>query len=242
MGKTEQAISKFKELLRNGLVPDATTYNTIIHVYCKEGKVEKAFELHNKMVEKSLKPDVFTCNILLSGLCSNGMLEKALKLFNTWISEGKAIDQVTYNTMISGLCKEGRLEDAFHLVSEMKERSLGPDPYTYSSILGALASAGRMNEAEEFMSKMVEVENFGEQSLQLKEQNVKTSEITEAYDPDSNACSEQIIELCNQGRYKDAMRIFEASNQKGVTLNKSTYIVLMEGLIKRRKRLSKAVQ
>ncbi|XWS75108.1 hypothetical protein CRYUN_Cryun01aG0056700 [Craigia yunnanensis] len=127
------------------------------------------------------------------------MLEKALKLFNTWILKGKAIDEVTYNTMISGLCKEGRFEVAFHLVSEMKERNLGPDHYTYNAILGALTSAGRMNEAEELIKKMVEVGKFQEKSLQLKEQNVKTSEITKVFDPDSNACSEQIIELCNRG-------------------------------------------
>ena len=138
--------------------------------------------------------------------------------------------------------QEGIFEAAFHLVSEMKEMNLGPDHQTYNAILGALTSAGRTNEAEEFMSKMVEVGKFQEQSLQLKEQNVKTSKITMISDPDSNACSEQIIELCDQGRYKDAMRIFEASNQKVVTLNKSTYIILMKGLVKRRKSISKAVQ
>lgn len=241
-GKTDQAIDKLNELLESGLVPDETTYNTIIHGYCREGQVEKAFQFHNKMVEKSFKPDIFTFNILLHGLCREGMLEKALKLFNTWISKGKALDAVTYNTIISSLCKNGRFEEAFDILAEMEKKKLGPDCYTYNAIIGALANAGRIKEAEEFMSKIVEMGKLEDQTLPLnKGQHMGTSETPEESDPNSITFSEQINELCSQGKYKDAMQTFQESTQKGITLHKSTYINLMEGLIKRGKSISKAV-
>ncbi|KAH7862192.1 hypothetical protein Vadar_001267 [Vaccinium darrowii] len=239
-GKMEQAITKLNELLENGLVPDETTYNSIIHGYCWEGNVEKAFQFHNKMVENSFKPDIFTCNILLCGLCKEGMLEKALKLFNTWISKGRVLDVVTYNTLITALCKEGRLEDALGLVVEMEVKKLGPDRYTYNAIIGALTEAGRNKEAEELLEKMAEMSFDPSLSLN-KGKDIVTCEILEKSDSSSLAYAEQISELCTEGKYKDAMHVFGELTQKGVAINKSTYITLMKGLVKRRKSISKGV-
>ena len=195
------------------------------------------------MVENSFKLDVFTCNILLHGLCREGMLENALKLFNTWISKGKTIDTVTYNTLISSLCKDGRFEDAFDLLEGMEEKKLGPDQYTYNAILGVLTDAGRIKEAEEFMSKMVEMGKLSDQSLQLgKGQDDGNHDNSEGSDSSSIAHSEQIKELCTQGKYKEAMCIYEELTQKGVSVNKSTVFSLMDGLIKRRKSISKVAQ
>lgn len=220
------------ELLKNGLVPDETTYNTIIYGYCSEGNVEEAFQFHNKMVENSFKPDVYTCNILLHGLSSKGMLDKALKLFNTWDSKGKTIDAVTYNTVISALCKNGNLEDAFNLVAEMELKKLGPNQYTYSAILGALHEAGRIKEAEELMSKMIERGMISEEPLKMdKEQGVVSCENLDESDSSAVAYSEQIIGFCNEGKYKDAMRIFGEVAEKGIAVNKSTCVTLMNALI-----------
>ncbi|KAG6600102.1 Pentatricopeptide repeat-containing protein, partial [Cucurbita argyrosperma subsp. sororia] len=217
-GKTDQAIDKLNELLESGLVPDETTYNIIINGYCSEGNVEKAFQFHNKMVENFFKPDVFTCNILLCGLCREGMLEKALKLFNTWVSKGKDIDVVTYNTLISSLCKEGKFENAYDLLTDMEEKKLGPDNYTYNAILGALTDAGRINEAEKFMLKMVESGKLHDQNLKFdKGRSVATSELPEHIDSKSMAYSDQINELCNQHKYKDAMHLFDEVTKKGVS-------------------------
>jgi pentatricopeptide repeat protein len=224
------------------LVPDEITYNTIIHGYCQEGQVEKAFQFHNKMVEKNFKPDVVTCNTLLCGLCKEGMLEKALKLFNTWISKGKDVDAVSYNTIILSLCKEKRFGEAFDLLEEMEEKKLGPDCYTYNAILGGLTDAGRMKDAEEFISKIAEKGKSENQFLELgKRQDARTSEIPQEPHPNAIAYSNKINELCSQGRYKDAMKIFHESTQKNIILLKSTYIDLMDGLIKRRKSTSKGM-
>lgn len=193
------------------------------------------------MIEDLFKPDVFTCNILLRGLCREGMLEKALKLFNTWVSKGKDIDVVTYNTLISSLCKEGKFENAYDLLTEMEERKLGPDQSTYNEILGALTDAGRIKEAEEFRLKMVESGILHDRNLKLDQgQYVLTSDMSEHIDSKSMAYSDQINELCNQHKYKDATHLFDEATKKGVVLNKYTYLSLMEGLIKRRKSTSKA--
>lgn len=191
--------------------------------------MDKAFQFHNKMVGNSFKPDIFTRNILLRGLCRVDMLEKAFKLFNSWISKQNSVDVVTYNTMISYLCKEGRLDEAFDLMTDMEVKKFEPDQYTYNAIVRALTHAGRTEEAEKFMSKLSETG-----------QAVKTHDTSQELDASSDIMySQQISDLCTQGKYKEAMKLFQESEQKGVSLNKYTYIKLMDGFLKRRKSISK---
>jgi len=93
------------------------------------------------------------------------------------------------------------------------------------------------------MSKMAEIGKLPYQPSQMgKRQDVVTHETMEESDSSSTAYSEQISELCSQGKYKEAMRIYEEFTHKGVTVNKSTFFHLMDGLIKRRKSISKAAR
>ena len=59
------------------------------------------------------------------------------------------------------------------------------------------------------MSKMAEIRKLPDQSSQMgKGQDVVTHETLEESDS-SIASSEQISELCSQGKYKDAIGIYE---------------------------------
>ncbi|QHO21101.1 Pentatricopeptide repeat-containing protein [Arachis hypogaea] len=239
---TEKMLKEAYELTvkaaKRGYILDEVTYGTLIMGYFKNeqtnkalklwdemkekriipsGAVEKAFLFYNRMVENSFKPDVIICNILLRGLCKHGMFE------NTWIIKGR------YNTLISVLCKEGKLDEAFDLMTEMEKKKLGPDRYTYIAFIGALTHAGRTEEANKFMSKLLET---GPNMI-----SEDTSQILGAGDKDY---SEQISNFCTQGKYKEAMKLFQESEQKGVSLNKSACFKLMDGLLKRRKSISKA--
>ena len=122
----------------------------------------------------------------------------------------------------------------------MEVKKLGPDHYTYTGILGALTEAGRIKEAEELMTKVAEMGKSSDESIAVdKGQYMVTGESPENSDPGSIAYSEEINELCSAGKYKDAMRIFGELTQKGVAVNKSTYVTLMKGLVKRKRSISK---
>ncbi|CAM8978296.1 unnamed protein product [Rhodiola kirilowii] len=49
----------------------------------------------------------------------------------------------------------------------------------------------------------------------------------------------EISRLCKEGKFRVAMFIFQEMSQSGVNLNRSAYIALMNGLVKRRKAISK---
>ncbi|XLT91504.1 hypothetical protein HN873_013179, partial [Arachis hypogaea] len=209
----DEAVDKLNELLDKGLAPNEATCNMIIHGYYWEEAVEKAFLFYNRMVENSFKSDIITCNILLRGLCKHGMFEKAFNLFNTWIIKGKPVDAVTYNTLIYVLCREGKLDEAFDLMTEMEKKKLGSDRYTYTVIIGALTHTGRTKEAKKFMSKLLET------SPNMISED--TSQMLGSSDMDY---TEQISNFCTQGKYKEAIKLFQESEQKG-TLGRRKEVV-----------------
>ncbi|KAI6676455.1 hypothetical protein NL676_037251 [Syzygium grande] len=114
----------------------------------------------------------------------------------------------------------------------MEVKTKGPDSYTYNAILSALTDAGRRKKVEELMSMMVEAGKLMDFSIQEEQaQNAAINEPLEELDSNSIACSEQIIELCSQSKYKDAMLVFEDSKQQGVVLSKMAYISLMPSVL-----------
>ncbi|KAJ6432807.1 hypothetical protein OIU84_019939 [Salix udensis] len=197
VGKMDEAFQLMDEMGRKGLKMDSVTLNTMLHALCRERKLDEAHDLLCSAHRRGYFVDEKVC------------LKKALKLFNTWISKGKDVDAVSYNTIILALCKEKRFGEAFDLLAEMEEKKLGPDYYTYNAILSGLTDAGRMKDAEEFISKIAEKGKSEYQFLELgKRQDARTGEISQEPHPDAIAYSNKINELCSQGRYKDAMKIF----------------------------------
>jgi pentatricopeptide repeat protein len=241
--------------MEKGLVPDDTTYNIIIHAYCKEGDLENAFQFHNKMVENSFKPDVVTCNTLMNGLCQQGKLDKALKLFESWVEKGKKVDVITYNTLIQAMCKDGDVDTALQFFYDMEVRELQPDAFTYNVVLSALSEAGRPEEAQNMLDKLADSgklsQSFSSPLLKPpsldetesgKDLQSKTEEETGGNPQDSilEAYTKCLNELCTGGQLKEAKAILDEMLQKGMSVDSSTYISLMEGLIKRQKRLTHA--
>jgi pentatricopeptide repeat protein len=78
--------------------------------------------------------------------------------------------------------------------------------------------------------------------LAEKGQDVITPNISPEVGTSDMMYSEQISSLCTQRKYKEAMKLFQQAEQKGVSLSKYTYIKLMDGLLKRRKSISKAAR
>jgi len=233
--------------MEKGLVPDDTTYNIIIHAYCKEGDLENAFQFHNKMVENSFKPDVVTCNTLMNGLCQYGKLDKALKLFESWVEKGKKVDVITYNTLIHALCKDSNVDMALHFFVDMEARGLQPDAFTYNVVLSALSEAERSEEAQNMLHKLEDSGKLSEKYYPVMNETGKNPDLkcdTEiggnAQSDDQENYNKRVNELCIGGQLKEAKAILDEMMQKGMSVDSSTYITLMEGLIKRQKRQTHA--
>jgi len=54
----KEAIKLFDNIAKQGLVPNAITFNTLIDTFCKDGKMEDAFALRKSMLEEGFFPNV----------------------------------------------------------------------------------------------------------------------------------------------------------------------------------------
>ncbi|RYR31207.1 hypothetical protein Ahy_B01g056001 isoform A [Arachis hypogaea] len=215
--QTNKAMKLWDEMKEKGIIPSVVTYNTIIRRLCHSLKTDQAVDKLNELLDKGLAPDEAMCNIIIHGFCWEGALEKAFLFYNRMVENSFKPDVITwlckhgmfekaFNLFNTWIIKEGKLDEAFDLMTEMEKKKLGPDRYTYTAIISALTHAGRTEEAKKFMSKLLET------SPNMISED--TSQILSSGDMDY---SEQITNFCTQGKYKEAMKLFQESEQKGVT-------------------------
>ena len=120
-----------------------------------------------------------------------------------------------------------------------------PDAFTYNVVLSALSEAGRSEEAHNMLHKLEEsgklYERFSYPSMKSSVEEVETGKDPEVKSVgDQESYNKSVKELCIGGQLKEAKAVLDEMMQKGMSVDSSTYITLMEGLIKRQKRQTHA--
>ncbi|KAG0458505.1 hypothetical protein HPP92_023662 [Vanilla planifolia] len=144
------------------------------------------------------------------------------------------------------------MDAAMKIFADMEEKGMKPDAYTYNVIICALLEAGRTEEANNMLSKLSSSEklrlNFSslfpgdvskEESEKMQKRNFSENTEEDQKCSISETYSAQINDLCNKGQFKEAKLVLEEMIQKDVPIKSSNYITLMDGFIKRQKRMGK---
>lgn len=118
-------------------VPNALTYDYLIHGLCAQTRTKNARELFSKMKERGFVASAKTYNSLVSSLAIGGEIEEALSYLWEMTEKHMTSDLITYKTLLDELCRVGRAAEAFSLVKEFKERHL-VDESTYKKLLHSL--------------------------------------------------------------------------------------------------------
>ncbi|KAJ6815518.1 MACPF domain-containing proteinisoform X2 [Iris pallida] len=143
------------EILRSGLKPDKTTYNTLIYACIKSGKTNAAIQFLAEMKEEAFKancndlfPDAVTYTTLLKGLGNEKDLDAVQKI----VVEMKSlpdlfIDRTAYTAMVDAFLACGSTGGALCIFGEMikqagKKRNLRPKPHLYLAMMRAFAIRG----------------------------------------------------------------------------------------------------
>lgn len=119
------------EMRENGVLPDITTYNTMIAVYCQNSQGREALNILRKMEEEknpALKPNLHTFGPLFKLILRLGNADKILiSLLDGIVNKHHLfLDSDTYSQLIHGFCKVGKVEGAFLLIEEMVSRDIFP--------------------------------------------------------------------------------------------------------------------
>lgn len=146
-----------KEMAKNGVFPNVSTYNTMIAMFCRHKLEDKAFKILEEMEKsKHCRPDVMTYYPLLKLCFRTGNLDNWLrKLLDAMVNKHHlSLDVSTYTLLIHGLCRAKQIKWAYLLFQEMIDRDITPRYKTCCLLLNEIKEKD-MHEAaqiiEEFM-------------------------------------------------------------------------------------------
>jgi pentatricopeptide repeat protein len=125
-GRDHDALSLFRDMLREGVALDRVTVSTVLNV--PGGGVAA---LHPFVTKLGLSTSVVVCNTLLDAYCKHGLLAAGLRVFQ----EMSERDSITYNAMMMGCSREGLHSEALELFVAMRRAGIGASQFTFSSML-----------------------------------------------------------------------------------------------------------
>ncbi|KPA84652.1 putative mitochondrial hypothetical protein [Leptomonas pyrrhocoris] len=121
------------------LVPDTTTYNTLLGYCAAVRDVAQATFLVEEMKQLEVPRDVNTYNCLMSVMVTSAPYAETMKVFQELLSVNIKPSNRSYNTILKAACDHGDYDRAFQLTEEMKRRGLLPDVETYNYLMSVCA-------------------------------------------------------------------------------------------------------
>ncbi|KAI5055837.1 hypothetical protein GOP47_0029358 [Adiantum capillus-veneris] len=148
LGKEGKAIDYFNILQRQGLVPDAVTFNAVLYAFAKTGRVNDFDEVRRQMRDVGCSADEVTYNIMISMYGRLSLHKEALLAYHEMKDEGCRPDAVTFTVLIDVMGKAGMVKEAEQVFQEMSDLQVFPTLQTFSAMMHAYAKAGKYTEAQ----------------------------------------------------------------------------------------------
>ncbi|XP_028795528.1 pentatricopeptide repeat-containing protein At2g36240-like [Neltuma alba] len=102
LGKTEEAFRLSEKMLKENMVLDIVTFNSVLEDTCNMRRTAYADKLRLLASRKGLKPDGMTYRILVSGYAREGSQKEGESVLNEMLDRGFISDLATYNKLMNG--------------------------------------------------------------------------------------------------------------------------------------------
>ncbi|KAF5464735.1 hypothetical protein F2P56_014789 [Juglans regia] len=150
-GHNEEAVNLFVEMLRNGLLPDQSTFPCAISAAANIAALGMGKSFHACAIKCLGKLNVFVGNSLISFYAKCGTMEDSLLVFHK-VSERNI---VSWNAVICGYAQNGGGEEAIKFFERMGLVGCRPNSVTLLGILWACNHAGLVDEGYSYFNKAI---------------------------------------------------------------------------------------
>ncbi|CAN6870459.1 unnamed protein product [Brassica oleracea] len=193
-----EALRLFDSLEKIGLVPSHVSYGVLIDSLCKEGLFLDAEKYLDAMMSKGLVPNILIYNSMIDGYCKLGRTEEAVNVLTRKMMGRVTPDAFTVSSLIKGYSKKGDMEEALRVFAEFKGKKVSADFLGFLYLIKGLCTKGRMEEARSVLREML----VSEPVIELI--NRVDAELVE-----SESVRGFLVELCEQGRVSQAVKILD---------------------------------
>lgn len=128
-----------------GIRPDAITYNSLIHMYCRAGQTSVASKILQQMEAQGIESDLATYGMLITASFENGAFnglsesqqsDKIIQIFDAIEASGLKLTQQIFGTAIDRLLREQLNTTAVRRILDyMKKRNIAPSARIYTFII-----------------------------------------------------------------------------------------------------------
>ncbi|XP_050212312.1 pentatricopeptide repeat-containing protein At5g42450, mitochondrial [Mercurialis annua] len=151
MGHNEEAVDLFVEMLREGFVPDQSTFPCLITAASNIASLGIGKSFHAWVVKSLCSSNVFIGNSLVSFYAKCGSMEDSLLVFD----ELPDRNIVSWNAVICGFAQNGRGEDAVIFFERMRVAArLRPNSVTLLGLLWACNHAGLVEKGYSYFNQI----------------------------------------------------------------------------------------
>ncbi|KAL6220189.1 hypothetical protein ACLB2K_007946 [Fragaria x ananassa] len=147
-GREELALTKFKEMIRDSVVPNSFTLSSVIQACSNLAMLDEGQQIHATVTKFGLDGHIYAgaALIILYGKCGN--TEMARSVFDDLIET----DLVSMNSMIYSYAQSGFGHQALKIFDGMKDLRLEPNDVTILSVLLACKNSGLVQQGCKFFS------------------------------------------------------------------------------------------
>ncbi|XP_047982457.1 pentatricopeptide repeat-containing protein At1g06710, mitochondrial isoform X1 [Salvia hispanica] len=225
-GKYEKAYRVIHEMMGNGFVPEAGTYNKVIGFFCDASKVDKALLLFKEMKENGVVPNVYTYSIMIDRFCKAGLIQQARCWFEEMMRDGCPPTVVTYTALIHAYLKVRKISDANEIFEMMLTQGCQPNVITFTALIDGYCKAGQIEKAGAIYERMRGNLDVHDVDMYFRISDNSNNE------PNVVTHGALIDGLCKVHRVKEANKILDAMMAQNCEPNAVVYDALIDGFCK----------
>lgn len=183
--ENDKAIHIFRQMISNGLQPDAATYTIMVDCCSNIRCYKSACAIVSLMIRDGFFPGTSTYTTLIKILLASQDFDEALRLLNQLRVEGNQPDVLLFNTFLREAYIKGRIDLLEYIVERMHQENIQPDPTTCSYVFSAYMDCNFISTAIEAlqvlsMRMISEDENVLEEKRKDLEEDFILAEDSEA--------------------------------------------------------------
>ncbi|XVF60645.1 hypothetical protein PTKIN_Ptkin08bG0064800 [Pterospermum kingtungense] len=148
-----EAIKLFKEMLIEGVKPDAATLKSFLPAHAIHADLQQSMNMHSYLIKSGLLSNCEIATAVVDIYSKCGSLESAHKIFNGIPNKNK--DIYLWSVIIAGYGAHGHGEIAVSLFKEMVEAGVKPNEVTFTSALHACSHSGLVDEGLDLFKFML---------------------------------------------------------------------------------------